>query len=50
VTSTAIEHGGPGWAVLAVTFLIAGAGTAVLAATAVGRSGCSRGRRGGKIR
>ena len=50
VTSTAIDHGGPGWAVLAVTFLIAGAGTAVLAATAVGRSGCSRSRRGGKIR
>jgi MFS family permease len=38
VTGTAIEHGGPGWAVLAVTFLLAGAGTAVLAATAVRRA------------
>jgi MFS family permease len=35
VTTTAIDHGGPGWVVLAVTFLAAGAGTAVLAATAV---------------
>ncbi|MFI5895054.1 MFS transporter [Actinoplanes sp. NPDC051513] len=34
VTTTAIDHGGPGWAVLAVLFLAAGAGTCVIAARA----------------
>jgi MFS family permease len=34
VTTTAIDHGGPGWLALAVVFLIAGAATCVIAARA----------------